>query len=221
MALADPLYFAGLAVLVAIGAGVYNWYTGAMGGGARGPTMTPEQAAKPDDPRVYMDIEIGGKPAGRLELQLFQSICPRTASNFRLLCTGETGLATAGGVPLAFEGSTFHRVIPGFMCQGGDFTKGDGTGGESVYGEKFDDEWEGGVVLHSQPMLLSMANAGRNTNGSQFFLTTAPTSHLDGKHVVFGRVVAGESVVRKIEAVGSPSGSTSLVVKIAACGQLP
>lgn len=106
------------------------------------------------------------------------------------------------------------------MCQGGDFTAGNGTGGESIYGAKFADEWENGTVRHSEPMLLSMANAGRNTNGSQFFLTTAKTAHLDGRHVVFGKVVKGEAVVRAIEAVGSGNGATSKVVRIADCGQL-
>ena len=123
------------------------------------------------------------------------------------------------GKPLHFKGSSFHRVITQFMCQGGDFTRGNGTGGESIYGAKFADEWENGVVAHA-PYVLSMANAGRNTNGSQFFLTTAPTPHLDGKHVVFGKVVGGQSVVKAIEAVGSGSGTTSQTVRVADCGQL-
>merc|ERR1711879_343176 len=125
-----------------------------------------------------------------------------------------------GGKPLHYKGSAFHRVIPGFMCQGGDFTAGNGTGGESIYGDRFADEWTNGYIAHSQPMLLSMANAGPNTNGSQFFLTTAVTPHLDAKHVVFGRVAKGEDVVKKIEAVGSGSGSTSKAVIVADCGEV-
>jgi len=219
-ALFDPLNVVLLGVLAT---GLYVVGTtmagDASGSVARGPTMVPDEAAKPDDPRVYFDIEIGGRAAGRIELQLFASVCPRACDNFRALCTGEKGLG-ANGKPLHYKGCPFHRVIPGFMCQGGDFTRFDGTGGESIYGGKFEDEWEHGVVRHSQPMLLSMANAGRNTNGSQFFLTTAETPHLDGKHVVFGRVASGEKVVKMIEAVGSMRGGTSQVVRISACGQL-
>ena len=215
----DPAAITGLAVagtLLCVG-----WQTlGPAGGsGSRGPTLSPSEAASPDDPRVFFDVEIGGAHAGRIELQLFASVCPRTAENFRALCTGEKGVSTVSGKQLTFQGSIFHRVIPGFMCQGGDFTRGDGTGGESIYGARFDDEWEGGVVRHSEPMLLSMANAGRNTNGSQFFLTVAPTPHLDGRHVVFGRVVSGERVVRAIEAVGSASGKTSTNVRISKSGK--
>ena len=124
------------------------------------------------------------------------------------------------GKKLHFAGSSFHRVIPSFMCQGGDFTHGNGTGGESIYGEKFDDEFDKGVVGHSEPFLLSMANAGPNTNGSQFFLTTARTPHLDGKHVVFGKVVRGQDVIKAVEAVGSGSGRTSKPVVVAASGEV-
>ncbi|EOD28571.1 Petidyl-prolyl cis-trans isomerase putatuive cyclophilin involved in protein folding and posttranslational modification [Emiliania huxleyi CCMP1516] len=168
----------------------------------------------PSNPRVYFDLEIGGIDAGRVEFELFASVCPKTAENFRALCTGEKG-------PLSFSGSSFHRVIPGFMCQGGDFTNGNGTGGESIYGEKFADEWEGGWVAHDRPFLLSMANAGRNTNGSQFFITTAHTPHLDQRHVVFGRVASGDAVVRAVEAVGSSGGAPRRPVRISACGELP
>jgi peptidylprolyl isomerase len=218
--LLDPAAIAGLAVagtLLYVG---WQALGPAGGGAARGPTLSPADAARADDPRVFLDVEIGGARAGRVELQLFASVCPRTVENFRALCTGERGASAVSGKALTFEGSTFHRVIPGFMCQGGDFTRGDGTGGESIYGARFDDEWEGGVVRHSEPLLLSMANAGRNTNGSQFFLTVAPTPHLDGRHVVFGRVVGGERVVRAIEAVGTGSGKTSKSVRIAKSGQL-
>eukprot|EP00928_Gymnodinium_smaydae_P081423 TRINITY_DN6494_c1_g1_i3.p1 TRINITY_DN6494_c1_g1~~TRINITY_DN6494_c1_g1_i3.p1 ORF type:complete len:169 (-),score=20.51 TRINITY_DN6494_c1_g1_i3:153-659(-) len=166
-----------------------------------------------------MDERCGGEPAGRIEFELFAKVCPKTAENFRCLCTGERGTGRSG-LPLHFRGSAFHRVIPGFMCQGGDFTRGNGTGGESIYGTTFKDEFENGVVCHSQPLLLSMANAGPNTNGSQFFITVAETPHLDKKHVVFGRVTAGAPVVKQIERAGSRSGGTRFTVKIADCGEI-
>jgi len=169
---------------------------------------------------VFFDIAIDDEELGRIEMELFAKICPKTAENFRCLCTGEKGVGKTGTWQLSYEGSSFHRVIPGFMCQGGDFTRGNGTGGESIYGSEFADEWENGVIRHSQPLLLSMANAGPNTNGSQFFLTTVCTPHLDGKHVVFGQVVGGEQVVKAIEGVGSQSGRTSNTVTIAHCGEM-
>ena len=167
--------------------------------------------------KVFFDMTIGGAPAGRIVMELFSDDVPQTAENFRALCTGEKGVGRSGK-PLHYKGSSFHRVITQFMCQGGDFTRGDGTGGESIYGEKFEDE--NFKHKHTGAGFLSMANAGRNTNGSQFFLTTVPTPWLDGKHVVFGKVVEGMDVVKKIEAVGSQSGATRQPVKIEDSGQL-
>merc|ERR1711879_648972 len=166
------------------------------------PVVSLEDASSPSNPKVFFDMEIGGEAVGRIEMELFSTVTPKTAENFRALSTGEKGKGSSGK-PLHYKGSTFHRVIPGFMCQGGDFTRGNGTGGESIYGNKFEDEWTNGYIAHSKPMLLSMANAGPNTNGSQFFLTTTRTPHLDQKHVVFGRVAKGEDVVKSIERVGS------------------
>ena len=169
------------------------------------------------NPKVFFDITIGGTPAGRVVMELRADVAPKTAENFRALCTGEKGMGTAGK-PLHFKGSSFHRIIPDFMCQGGDFTRGNGTGGESIYGAKFADE--DFTLKHTGPGLLSMANAGPNTNGSQFFLTTVATPWLDGKHVVFGSVVEGMDVVAAMEQVGSRNGQTSQPVVIADCGQL-
>lgn len=162
-------------------------------------------------PRVFLDIAADGKPLGRIVIELRADIVPKTAENFRALCTGEKGYG--------FKNSTFHRVIPSFMCQGGDFTNHNGTGGKSIYGAKFPDE--NFTLKHTAPGVLSMANSGPNTNGSQFFLCTVPTPWLDGKHVVFGAVVQGLDVVKKIEALGSDSGKTRARVVIDNCGQLP
>jgi len=167
--------------------------------------------------RVFFDMSIGGAPAGRIVMELRGDVVPKTAENFRALCTGEKGQGRSGK-PLHFKGSKFHRVINNFMCQGGDFTRGNGTGGESIYGDKFADE--NFQLKHTGPGILSMANAGPNTNGSQFFLCTVKTDWLDGKHVVFGSVVEGMDVVKAIEGVGSQSGQTSKEVAVADCGQL-
>ncbi|CAM9606466.1 unnamed protein product [Choristocarpus tenellus] len=199
------------------------------------------------NPVVFFDMSIGGQPAGRIEMTLRADVVPRTAENFRALCTGEKRNEMSGK-DLCFKGSTFHRVIKDFMCQGGDFTRGNGTGatlklpqlrrsdeseedisilslicllylgGESIYGEKFADE--NFQLKHTGAGVLSMANAGPNTNGSQFFLCTVKTSWLDGKHVVFGSVTKGLDVVKAVESVGSQSGKTSSPVVISDCGQL-
>ena len=178
----------------------------------------PHYDVNPKNPKVFFDIALDGKAAGRIEMELFADTCPKTAENFLQLCVGTKSKT---GKALAYKGSAFHRVIPDFMCQGGDFTTGDGRGGESIYGGKFDDEtFAGKAGKHFGRGALSMANAGPNTNGSQFFLCTAATPHLDGKHVVFGQVVKGYDVVQKIEAVGSRSGKTSAKVTIADCGKV-
>merc|ERR1711935_182591 len=160
--------------------------------------------------RVYFDIDVDGSPLGRVEFELYNDIVPRTAENFRALCTGEKGFGYAG--------SKFHRVITSFMLQGGDFTRGDGTGGKSIYGNKFNDE--NFKAKHDKVGLLSMANSEKNTNGSQFFITVVLTPWLDGKHVVFGEVTKGYDFVKQVEALGSGSGKTSKKVTIRQSGCL-
>ncbi|KAG6603093.1 peptidyl-prolyl cis-trans isomerase [Phytophthora cinnamomi] len=167
--------------------------------------------------QVFFDVSIGGKPAGRIVMGLYGKTVPKTAENFRALCTGEKGEGKSGK-PLHYKDSIFHRIIPNFMVQGGDFTNFNGMGGESIYGEKFPDE--NFKLKHTGKGTLSMANSGANTNGSQFFICTVKTSWLDGRHVVFGRVIKGMDVLDAIEAVGSPSGTPSKKVVITNSGEL-
>ncbi|KAG5280456.1 hypothetical protein AALO_G00060220 [Alosa alosa] len=162
------------------------------------------------NPKVFFDLTANGQQVGRVIMELRADVVPKTAENFRQLCTGAPGFG--------YKGSTFHRVIPDFMCQGGDFTNHNGTGGKSIYGNKFADE--NFTLKHTGPGILSMANAGPNTNGSQFFICTDETTWLDGKHVVFGSVVEGMDIIRKVESYGSKSGKTSAKIVVANCGQL-
>jgi len=171
-----------------------------------------DKRVKTTNPIVFFDVSIGNKPAGRIEMELRADVVPKTAENFRALCTGERG------PKLDFKGCPFHRIIPDFMCQGGDITRGNGTGGRSIYGEKFKDE--NFKLKHEGAGTLSMANSGKDTNGSQFFITTAKTDWLNGKHVVFGKVIKGMDVVRAMESVGSSSGNTRHKVAITQSGQL-
>ena len=173
------------------------------------------------NPVVFFDISVGKQAPKRITFELFKDVAPKTAENFRCLCTGEKGMGRSGK-PLHFKGSIFHRVIPQFMLQGGDFTNANGTGGESIYGMKFPDEtFAGKAGKHVGPGLLSMANAGRNTNGSQFFVTLVPCPWLDGKHVVFGQVLEGFDVAAiDVQSVGTSSGMVTKPVQIVDCGEI-
>ena len=182
-----------------------------VGKATRGEVEDGEPSSKKQaNPRCFLDIKIGSERAGRVVIELASNVVPRTAENFRALCTGEKGFG--------YKGSPFHRIIPQFMCQGGDFTNRNGTGGRSIYGNKFDDE--NFELKHSGAGVVAMANSGLNTNGSQFFICLDKTDWLDGKHVVFGRVVQGMDVVRKMEKMGTQSGKSSRPVVISDCGEL-
>ncbi len=180
-------------------------------------TALRESLLHKDNPVVFLDVSIGGQAVGRIKIELFSHLVPKTAENFRQFCTGEF---KRNGIPQGYKNATFHRIIKDFMIQGGDFLNNDGTGSISIYGDKFPDE--AFAMNHSGTGLVSMANAGPNTNGSQFFITCAPCDFLDGKHVVFGRVVEGMSVVRSIEATTTTATQNrpKLPVVISECGQM-
>jgi peptidylprolyl isomerase len=185
--------------------------------GEKGPVNIPVHS--PINPQVFFDVAVGeDKHFGRIIIELREDVCPKTAENFRSLCTNNSDRLSAKGNPMFFKGSAFHRIIPKFCLQGGDFDCGNGMGGESIYGKHFDDE--NFTLTHYTPGAVTMSNCGRNTNSSQFFLTTSPLAHMNGKHVVFGFVVAGMETVLKLEKLGSSNGRTREAVTIHECGEL-
>merc|ERR1719183_1336507 len=178
-------------------------------------------AAAGGNVHVYLEVEISGVNIGRMIFKLYNDIVPKTVENFRSLCTGERGVGLTTKLPLHFKGAKFHRIIPGFMAQGGDFELGDGRGGESIYGGKFADEAGGLALRHAKRGLLSMANAGKDTNGSQFFILFKQANHLNGKHCVFGELVEGQATLDAIEGVKTTSDDRPIApITIARCGQL-
>nr|KAJ0224742.1 hypothetical protein LSAT_V11C100045460 [Lactuca sativa] len=198
--------------------------SGIAGGGAGGGVEWHQRPPNARNPIVFFDVTIGSIPAGRIKMELFADIVPKTAENFRQFCTGEYRQVTSSieksGLPVGYKGCQFHRIIKDFMIQAGDFLKGDGSGCVSIYGSKFEDE--NFIAKHTGPGLLSMANSGPNSNGCQFFLTCAKCDWLDNKHVVFGRVLGdGLLVVRKIENVATgPNNRPKLPCIIAECGEM-
>ena len=175
------------------------------------------ELSNPTNPVVFFDVAIDGRAAGRIKVELFADKTPKTAENIRQLCCGE---AKRNGLPAGYKGAPFHRVVPGFVVQGGDFVAGDGTGSFSIYGDYFRDEEAALQLKHDTEGIVSMANSGKDRNGSQFFITVAPAPKLDGVHAVFGRVVAGLDVVRKIEGVNLKGATPSVPVVMVECGQL-
>lgn len=189
---------------------------------AKKPKLKPHVEPPEITHKVYFDVVISEEEEptrGRITFGLFGKIAPKTVENFRSLCACDGGNGKISGKPLCYEGSAFHRIIPNFLVQGGDITENSGVGGESIYGGYFDDE--SFEVPHNKLYLLSMANKGKNTNGSQFFINTVKTSWLDGKNVVFGMVLSGFELVDDIESVGSNSGEPEVDVIIESSGELP
>jgi len=212
----DPMVTIGIAV--AFGALCIWKFIYDRGPTIHEPVVSVKEASNPKNPRVYFELIVGTRPIGRIEFELFSNIVPKTAENFRALCTGEkTGQS---GVQLHYKHTPFHRIIPGCMAHGGDVITKDGMSSESIYGECFDDEWANGTIKHTQKGLLTMYNQGRNSNGSQFFLTFSRADILDGRNVVFGKVDKGMDVLKLLETLGSPEGKPRIDVVISDCGSV-